>query len=261
MAEKVSSVEKALSILNCFDAEKQELSLAEISRMLNAPKSTALNQICTLENMGYLQRTEAGGTYRLGYKIMQLNYYVRAAQPIVQYSSGIMEELKERSGANVYLTSHIGGRVLYIDCVYHNKRSIAYSEAGKTLPMHCTSCGKAMLSYMSEERVNAVIDRWGLKKSTENSIDSPERLFEELKISRERGYAVDNEEESVGVRCVAAAIRSASGEVAGALSISGAAINMTEEVIRERAAMLINAASELMPYANLFPAIQLGENR
>lgn len=257
MAEKVSSVEKALTILDCFDADRPELSLAQLCRLLNAPKSTTLNQLRTLESMGYLFRAENTQNYRLGYKIMQLNYHARASLPIVQYAARVMEDLKEKCGTNVYLTSHINGRVFYVDCAYQNRRSIAYSDAGKTLPMHCTSCGKAMLSYMPESQVRAIIDKWGMKRSTEHTCTDYSALLEDLRICRERGYAIDDEEESVGVRCVAAAIRTSSGEVAGALSISGSAVHMTDEAVAEKSKILINAAAELMPYAQLFPAIQL----
>lgn len=260
MAEKVSSVEKALALLDCFDMDRPEMSLAQICKMLNAPKSTTLNHLRTLEDMGFLLRADNSQNYRLGYKIMQLNYYARASLPIVQVTSSIMEDLKEKCGTNVYLTSHINGRVFYVDCVYQNKRSIAYSEAGKTLPMHCTSCGKAMLSYMPEDRVKTIIDRWGMKRSTAHTLTDYKKLLDDLWVSRERGYAVDNEEESVGVRCVASAIRTSSGDVAGALSISGAAIHMTDEVVAANSKILINAAAELMPYAHLLPAIQLAEN-
>ena len=261
MADKVSSVEKALAILDCFDLERSELGLAQICRMLATPKSTTLNQLRTLENLGYLFRSGPSGNYRLGYKIMELNYYVHSSQPVVHYAAPILEELKERCGVNVYLTSHVDGRVFYVDCVYQTRRSLAWSDAGKTLPMHCTGCGKAMLSYMPEDEVQAVLDRWGMPSSTEHTITDRALLLDELRLSRERGYAVDNEEESVGVRCVAAAVRTSSGTVAGAVSVSGAAVHMSDETVEEYSRLLINAAAELMPYANFFPAIQLGCGR
>lgn len=257
METKVSAVGKALSILDCFSISRPELSLAQISAELGIPKSTALNQIRTLEDRGFLYRVANTANYRLGYKIMQLNYCVHASLPIVQYALPIMEELKNQTRCNVYLTSHIDGRVFYLECMYYNRRTIAYSDSGKTLPMHCTSCGKAMLSYMPEPQVQAVIDRWGLPEVTANTITDQAAFMRELEACRRRGYAVDNEEESVGVRCVAAAVRSSKGEVAGALSLSGPAVSMNESDIDSCAALVINAAAELMPYAQLFPAMQL----
>lgn len=259
MAEKLSSVEKTLAILDCFNMERSELSLAQICRMLGTPKSTTLNQLHTLESMGYLFRSGPNLNYRLGYKIMELNYFVHSSQPIIRYASPILEELKDKCGANVYLTSHIDGKVFYVDCVYQNKRSIAWSNAGKMLPMHCTACGKAMLSYSPDDEVNAVLERWGMPPSTEHTITDKAKLFEELMLCRERGYAIDNEEESVGVRCVATAVRTSAGKVAGAVSVSGAAVHMSDDLVEEYARLLINASAELMQYAHLFPAIQLGD--
>ena len=257
MEAKVSSVGKALSILDCFSISRPELSLAQISAELGIPKSTALNQIRTLEDRGFLYRVANTANYRLGYKIMQLNYCVHSSLPIVQYALPIMEELKNRTHCNVYLTSHIDGRVFYLEGMYYNKRTIAYSDSGKTLPMHCTGSGKAMLSYMPDAQVQAVIDRWGLPEVTENTITDPMDFRRELEVCRGQGYAVDNEEESVGVRCVAAAVRSSRGEVAGALSLSGPAVSMNESSVLSCAALVKHAAAELLPYAQFFPAMQL----
>jgi DNA-binding IclR family transcriptional regulator len=227
--------------------------------MLKMPKSTLLNMIRTLEAAGYLFRVHNSQNYRLGFKLMELSYNMRASLPVIQYAIPFMEELQIRTGEIIYLTTHINGRVLYLECMYPSKRSITYSVYGKTLPMHCTGCGKAMLAYMSEETVNAVIAKWGLPRSTPNTITNPVKLKKALAQYRELGYAVDNEEEGHNVRCIAMPIRSAEGIVAGALSISGPVMTMTDDKFPEYARLMAGACNFLSQNAHLFPALQMPE--
>ena len=258
-ASRVNSVKKALRILECFMTTSPEMTLTQLSRELNMPKSTLLNLIRTLEESGYVYRVRQSQSYRLGYKIMELGYSMRSAFPIVQFALPLMEELQSATGEFVYLTTHIDNRVLYLECVYPQKRTVGYSITGKTLPMHCTGCGKAMLSHMDEGEVRQIIDRWGLKRFTPNTITDPDRLREELALSRERGYAIDNEEETLGVRCVATAIRNGQGRPVGAISIQGTTMSMTGERVVEYAALIASVSTILSEHAHLFPAHQLSQ--
>lgn len=255
---RVSSTAKALRVLDCFTPTQTELSLAQISRVLNMPKSTLLNQIRTLEEAGFLLKVRDGQTYRLGYKIMELSYCAHIATPIIQYAIPIMEDLQAATGEIIYLTSHIGGRCFYLECVYPSRRSIAYSVSGKTLPMHCTGCGKAMLSQMPTEQVEAILQTHGLPALTQNTITDHDQFMELLAHYRRIGYALDNEEETMGVKCVAMAIRTARGDVAGALSISGSTLSIRSDCVDQYAQLLSRACNTLSQYAHLFPAIQLG---
>ena len=122
--------------------------------------------------------------------------------------------------------------------------------------MHCTGCGKAMLSQMPAEEAEAIIDRYGLPPVTPNTITDKAVLLGKLGEYRRLGYAVDDEEETPGVRCVAMAVRSSRGEVAGALSISGSTLSVNGDNIGEYAKLLSRACNALTQYAHLFPAIQ-----
>jgi DNA-binding IclR family transcriptional regulator len=252
----VNSVGKALRILECFNPQRGDLNLTQLSQILEIPKSTLLNLIKTLEDAGYLYKQKNSQNYRLGFKLMELGYNVRSALPIVQIALPFMEELQAATGEIVYLTSHINGRVLYLECVYPSRRSISYSVFGKTLPMHCTGCGKAMLAYMDDSMVDDIIAKWGMPRCTVNTITEPGKLKKALARYRELGYALDNEEESNNVKCVAMPIRSQQGDVAGALSISGPALSMTDEKIESFTTLLAKSCGILAHYAHLFPAIQ-----
>ena len=257
---RVSATSKALMILDCFTPIRTEMTLAQLSKELNIPKSTLLNQIRTLEDAGFLMRTRDGQAYRLGYKIMELSYCAHMAMPVVQYAIPVMENLQVATGEIIYLTSHINGRVFYLECVYPSHRFISYSVSGKTLPMHCTGCGKAMLSQMSTSQVERIIQKHGLPAATQNTFTDHDLLMEELAACRRKGYATDNEEETMGVKCVAMAIRTGRGDVAGALSISGSPLSIRKDNIEQYAKLLSHACNNLSQYAHLFPAIQMDTN-
>jgi len=254
---RVNSLAKALRILDCFSILRPELNLTELSQQLKIPMSTLLNMIRTLKDGGYLIKVKNSQNYRLGFKLMELSYKVRASLPVIQLAVPYMEELQSKTGEIIYLTTHINGRVLYLECVYPSKRSITYSVYGKTLPMHCTGCGKAMLAYMPEKTVDAIIDQWGLPRITPNTITSAAKLKKTLAKYRELGYAIDNEEEGHNVRCIAMPIRDPNGAVAGAISISGPLVAMTDDKFPEYAKLLAGACNFLSQYAQLFPAFQI----
>ena len=253
----VNSVLKAIGILECFTPVQRELTLSQISRQLGMPKSTALNLIRTLESRGYLLYSHNSQTYQLGYNVMTLSYNLRTSMPVIQYALPFLEELQVKTGENIYLTSHVDGQVLYLEGVYPSIRIGNYSVAGKRLPLHCTGCGKAMLAYLPEDEFEAVLKRWGLPAITPHTITTRERIEQECAAIRARGYATDREEETLGVKCVAVAIRDGSGYPCGAVSISGTTISMRDELLEDYAKMIARVCSVLIANAHQLPAAQL----
>jgi DNA-binding IclR family transcriptional regulator len=253
----VNSVIKALNILECFSPTQRELKLSQISSHLGIPKSTALNLIRTLESKGYLIYSPHSQTYQLGYNVMTLSYNLRTSMPIIQYALPFLEELQVKTGEIIYLTTHVEGQVLYLEGVYPSVRIGNYSIAGKRLPMHCTSCGKAMLAYLPDEEFEEVLHRWKLPALTPNTITTREQLESEIENIRDRGYAIDCEEETLGIKCVAVAIRDATGYPCGAISVSGTTISMRDELLDEYAKILSRVCSVLITTAHQLPAAQM----
>lgn len=195
--------------------------------------------------------------YRLGYSIMQLNYCTQMSMPVVRFSLPFLEDLQMKTGKTIYLTTHINGKVLYLDVAHQNRRMFSYSISGKTLHMHCTGCGKAMLAFLPEKEIRSILDTHGIPAFTPNTITNEEALYKELAKIRKNGYATDHEEETLGVRCIAAPIRNAQGYPTAALSISGAVLSMQEDQVLEYADVLLNTCHALANNANEFPAGQI----
>ncbi len=256
-SNQVKSVTKAFRILSCFTPTKTELSLADISTMLEMPKSTTLNLLRTLESFGYVMRSYPSMNYKLGYSALQLNYCTQMSMGAVRAALPVLEDLQIRTGKTIYLTSHVNGRVLYLEVAHQNRRIFSYSISGKTLPMHCTGCGKAMLAFLPDDEIQNIVKTNGLTTHTPNTITSEDKLKLELEAVRSKGFAIDNEEETLGLRCIAAPILNSNGYPTAALSISGAVHTMQDEQLMSYLELLLNSAHALANHANEFPAGQI----
>lgn len=250
-AWKLNSAAKCIKALRAFTVEKPEWQLTQLSRELNIPKSTLLSILRTLQSFGYV-RKQPNQCYRLGVDVLELAYNARGAIPILQYAVPLMEDIQQATGKIVYFTIPKNGKVLYLEGIYPGKRNVTYSVTGKTLLLHCTGCGKAILSEMSEEQVRRIVEVYGLPRFTSTTITDYAELQRELQETRERGYAIDNGEEGPGVRCVATAIKSVNGPL-GALSISGSVINMPDNILESYAELLTHASMLLASHPEAFP--------
>ena len=253
----VKSVSKAMRILSCFTLENPEVSLADISRNLNIPKNTALNLLRTLELYGMVTRTSSSMNYRLGYNIMHLNYCIQSSMPAIRTAYPVLENLQQTTGKTIYLTTHINGRVFYLDVIHQNQRIFSYSSSGRFHTMHNTGCGKAMMAFLPEESIRRIISEHGLAGHTEYTITTPEALMEELALTRRRGYAVDQQEDTLGIACIAAPILNAQGYPTAAVSISGTYHTMQGDLGLQYLEYLLNTCHTLYASANEFPAGQI----
>src|SRR5690554_6446270 len=246
----VLSLVKATKIIRCFNEKQPEWGLGQLSEKLKMPKSTLLNLLKTLEFSGLVSRDPKSQNYRLGLELFELGYLVKSSIPIIQHAIPVMEDIVDKTGEIVYLTIPRNGKVLYLDGVYPGKRLIHYSVSGKVLHMHCTGVGKAMLAFLPEGVIKKIIDYWGMPKFTDKTLTNFSDLMEDLEQCRERGYALDIEEESPGVKCVAVPIRTRQNEVLGSMSISGSVISMPDSIINQYAEILMSATNILAQKSN-----------
>ena len=253
---KVNSVVNSLRVLKCFTEASPEWTLSQLAQALQMPKSTLLNMLRTLEIFGIIIKSETNQSYRLGLELLEMGYSVKKSLPIIQYAIPLMEELQEKTNKFIYFTIPKQGKALYLEGIYPTKRTISYSVTGKTLLMHCTGCGKAMLSQLPEEAVKRIVDCYGLPRYTPATITDFDVLMNQLRQDRERGYSVDLGEETPGVKCVAVAIKGRE-RVLGAISISGSTMSMQDEDIPMYAEMLANATHMLSMKADSFPVCPL----
>lgn len=241
---KVQVLDRAFGILDALAANGPELALAEIALRLNLHKSTAHRLLAVLEDRRYVERTRSG-KYRLGSKLLELGAWAAARLDLAECARPFLEELVAETGE----TAHVGilrdGEVLSIANVESPRTLRTPATVGRRTPAHCTSLGKAILAFASEEEVATVIRTRGLSRYTQKTLTRLAAFQRELKEVRQRGYAVDDEEFEEGLRCVGAPVRDRTGGVVAALSITGPAFRLTPERLPALGKAVIRAAEKL----------------
>jgi DNA-binding IclR family transcriptional regulator len=218
---QIKVLEKVIKIIDLFDGMGKELTTSEINTLLNLNKSTTSRILNILEEAGYLERNPATLRYRLGFKLYYLGSLVEGRTEILNLAHSFLEELKDKCDETVHLVVLDHGEALYLDKLEGEKAIRVVSRVGWRLPAHCSGVGKVLLASLPEESVNNIIGEKGLKPLTNNTITDRTTLEAELARVRKQGYAIDNEEIEVGLKCVAAPIKDRDGKVIAAISVSG----------------------------------------
>ncbi len=241
---KVKSLQKALEVLGCF-VEKQPLGVTEISEKLGLYKSNVHNILTTFKAMGYLEQDPDSGKFRLGMAIFTLSRALRENLDISRIALPFMRRIADESGEVVYLSIPRGDEVIYLEAVYPESQKLPGSiVTGERAKMYCTSVGKAILSRMDEEERASRI-QGPLTAFTEYTITDQRKLEEEIRITGERGYGLDNMELMFGIKCVGVALINHSGHPEAGLSISAPSLRMSEEKIQTFAGILHHYGQEI----------------
>jgi DNA-binding IclR family transcriptional regulator len=214
----LSSVSKALTLLDAFTAEKPVLTLSELARRAGTHKSSAFRLLATLEAHGFVEKNPAGRGYRLGWKPMELAGRLR--YDLRELAAPIMEELAEKSGEIVHLSILDGAEIVYLDKRGRSQPLTVSTTIGGRSPAHASAMGKVLLAGLTPAEVLRALGTRRLKRFTPTTITEPRRLARELEAIRSQGFALDNEEAFPGIRCVAAPLRDREGVVRAAISVT-----------------------------------------
>jgi DNA-binding IclR family transcriptional regulator len=240
----IRSVLKACDIMGTFSSAEPRLTLAQISKRLGLPKSTAFNLLNTLLSCSFIEKTD-DGRYALGTAAIALSQAVRVNVEFRDRAAPLLRDLADASGESVYLVVLDGDHGLYIYAVESPRRLLARTAVGDRVHLHCTSVGKAILAGLSTAEVDGIVARAGLPAFTETTITERNALHEELEKIRTRGYALDCAEHEPATYCVGAPIRNHSGEVIGACSVSGADPEVSGGRSGELARLVMYTAQEV----------------
>jgi DNA-binding IclR family transcriptional regulator len=249
----INSVLKAIRIMRLFSATDPVLTLAEISRRLDMPKSTAHNLLNTLLSEGFIEKANKD-SYALGTAIIPLTQNVRVNVDLRDRAAPLLRQLADECRESVYLTTHDTDRVLYIYAVESSKRLLARTAVGDRAPLHCTSVGKAILAYLPKKAVDSILQHTPLVAFTANTITDVDELHEELARTKERGYAIDCEEHETSTFCLGAPILDSRANVIGACSISGSDPEIAGERVAELSAHVMQTAEEISRRMGFVPA-------
>lgn len=240
----VQSVARALEILELFQ-KSRTLGISDIAEAMELSKSTIYGLVNTLVTFGYLEQESETKKYRLGMKLFELGTTVEQRMDLRREARPFCEDIAKRYGQTVHLATHWEGEVVYIDKFDQPDFLISYSQVGKRAPMSCTGVGKALLAYLPLSYLEQYVFSKPLPQKTSHSLSTKEALLENLEEVRRRGYAVDDEEIELGLRCVAAPIFNHQGQPVAAVSLSGMVNKMTPEVLASLAVDLVACAAAI----------------
>ncbi len=246
MSESKNTVERTLSILETVAHSTNGLTNSDISRRLKIPKSSASYILRVLEKRGYLLRETDSGKYRLGLKLMSLTREVSTHMDVREVARPIMEDFVKRTNLSTHLAVLDNGRAVYVEKV-ENQNSFIKMDiwVGHRLPIHSTAIGKVLVSQMPEPEVSTILELRGMEKKTAKTITNQKKFLKELDNVRKFGFAVDNEENSFDVRCVASPIYNSEGRIIAALGTSDTIIRLDETKLPKIVELVKNAALKI----------------
>src|SRR5215471_12745124 len=239
------AVERALAIMESIAHRAAGLTNAEIARKLTIPKSSASYILKTLERTGYLRRERGTGKYLLGLKLLSLTRAVDVASDLRELARPTMRALVESTQLTAHLAILDRGEAVYIEKVDTPGFIKMDTWIGRRMDVHSTSVGKALLAMLSEAETDAILAERGLNPRTAKTITDASKLMAEFKRIRSLGFAVDDEENSQGVRCVAAAILDAFGRPRAALGLSGTTAQIGRGSVARLGGIVSEAAKEI----------------
>jgi len=216
----VRVLHKALDILETIKTAPAGIRLADLSKTVELPKPTVYRILGTLESRGYLDRRE-DGTYRLTQKLFYLNRDMSLERQLNSVAQPVIEKLVESCKETVNLGLRDGGEVVVINTLESPQAVRMTSKIGHRRFLHTTGLGKILLAGLPDKEVERLIKIKGLPRLTPHSICSKTALMSEIRLVRARGYALDNQENELEGRCIAAAIHGPNDSTLAALSISG----------------------------------------
>lgn len=247
MKEKnpIQSAQRIFQVLELL-ADKGEMGLLELSQKLNLNKSTVHRMLSSLIYMGYATQNEETQKYDLSFKLVTIAGKLLDRTNILTIARPYLEELSQLSGETVHLVKREGSHILYIDKVEAKVGSIRMvSHIGMVRPMYCSGVGKAIMSTMDKEEITQIWKESIIEKKTKNTITDFNQLLQVLEEVKKSGYALDDEENELGVRCIAACIHDYHREVKYAFSISGPTNRMTKERTLELSEYVLKVQEEL----------------
>lgn len=240
----MSTVVKALSLLDHFDASASEIGLVEMARLSGLDKATTRRLLVALAAKGFVEQDLQSRRYRLGAALVRLARIREAALPMLDIARPVVEALSRQSGETVHVSQIAAGilsSVVVCESPHANRVSVA---VGQRLPFHCTASGLAYLCAAADSFRNAIL-RGPLPRMTSKSVTAAGQLRKLIETARERGYAFCDQGFEEGVVSVAAPIIGPGGMAVGAISIASPAVRANETAIARHGGEVRNAAARI----------------
>jgi IclR family transcriptional regulator, KDG regulon repressor len=241
----IQAVDRALRILDLFDENENEMKITDISNRIGLHKSTVHSLLKTLQMHGYIDQNLENGKYKLGMKLFERGNFIIHGLDIRKVAKTHLVDLSAKTGQTTHLGILNGKEGVYIDKVEGPKAVILYSRIGRRIPIHCSAIGKSLVAFKNKEELRKLLQGYIYNVQTSNTITNEEDFLVEIKQISNRGYAVDNQENEPGVRCIAVPVHDHTGQVIAAVSISTLVTQVDDAELLIFTEMLKKEANEM----------------
>jgi IclR family transcriptional regulator, KDG regulon repressor len=236
---EIQSLARGLRILDLLGQSQDGMSITELAEILSVDKGSASRLVSTLAHYGYTEKDENTRRYHVGPQVVSLSRSVLTRLPLREAAKPFLRELMERTGECAHLAVAAQGKVLYIDQVESPATLRVNAQVGTMNPLHCTALGKVLLAFGDVDMPTR------LEAFTAHTITDLEKLRSHLDEIRRQGYAVDDEEFDLGVRCIAVPVFDFRGKAIGTIGVSGPATRISQTRLPELAAIVVETGKAL----------------
>ncbi|HEY8458685.1 MAG TPA: IclR family transcriptional regulator [Actinopolymorphaceae bacterium] len=236
----VQSIERAFALLEMLADNDGIMGLSALADQSGLPPPTIHRLVRTLVDLGYV-RQEPNREYALGPRLIRLGE--ASSRIIAIWARPHLARLADELGESANLAMLDGDQIVYVAQVQSRRAMRMFTEVGRRVHAHCTAVGKAILANMDPDDVQELLQRTGLPQQTPSTITDPDEFAKALQQISKRGYALDEGEQEVGVRCVAVAVPNVPTRLA--LSVSGPTTRMTESLVRRAVPLLHEAGNRI----------------
>jgi len=233
----VQTIERASSLIDILSQSPRGISIRDLSAKAKLPKGTTHRLLSSLTYFGFVRQDPKTRNYLLGFKFIEFGQLILGQLDLRREAEPFLKDLAEKTKETVHLVFLDRNEIVYIDKVEadHGQGGLRMaSRIGLRNPAHSSAVGKVLLADLPEEALEIFLRNKGLPWRTDNTITEPNQLKEHLKLVKRQGYAIDDEENEKGIRCVGAPIYNETGKVVAAVSVSGPAFRVTRKVIQEK---------------------------
>lgn len=239
------SIARCFAVLECVASMSEGGLLREVAAEVGLPKSTVHRLLGDLAALGYVRQEGESGRYRLTARMFEVGSANLGRMDFVSLSRPYLEHLANELEETVHLVVRDGEDVVYVYKAESGNLRLS-SRLGLRVPMYCTGVGKAILATLPRAAAERVLAASPFQPVTPKTILTQEEMWAQLRLVRARGWAVDDEENELGIRCIAVALPAHSGEAEVAFSISGPAARMSDARIEELAGRCLAVREEIL---------------
>lgn len=240
----MNSVERAFAILEFLNSSRRGWNISEMSRKLGLPKSSTHVLFSTLDRLGYITEYQSSRRYQLSPKLYGLGRRALETTPLPMIALPHLHWLVQQTN----LTAHVGilekKQVVFIQKVDGPGIIKFDTYIGKCSPLHCTGLGKSLVAFRPEKEIETLLEKYTFSRFTKQTISSCSAFMTECERIRRAGYSIDDEEEELGIRCIAAPIL-VDGIAVAAVSVTGTTAQMPHDVIANVVSKAMSAAGRI----------------